>query len=221
MSDRKRMKMEDPGNSDNETVEFTVTTKVYANKQKLASLSEVFQKVFKYEKGAIEITDCTEKVFALFIAILEGRDTFEGLKKAGILGLSELFELLNMVEKYLIENVELKDSIEAAILDFPIDKDNLIRMMKVVKEWKTVPFFEPLCDKLRRTCAKFFLSQYKTANDIITILADFKEYDIKAGIYIYRNNHLFSSPLSDNFFLLCVDGCGVSWAPVAPTEIFK
>ena len=65
----------DEQTSENETIVFILETRVSADKKKLAAVSDVFKAEFEYEKGEIEIKDCSEKVFSKFIDFLEGNNT--------------------------------------------------------------------------------------------------------------------------------------------------
>jgi len=172
MGDRKRIKTGDETEG-NENVDFIFTTpSVRANKTKLAAASEIFKTEFKYESGEIEITDCSEKVFRMFVAILEEKDTFKSLHASRMFGLDDLFELMHLVEKYQIEKDKIKGSIRKAIVDFPIEKHSMIKIYTIAKQHESVPLFKELCEHVRMQCAKMYLRTYKSRDDVNNLFAE-------------------------------------------------
>ena len=66
-----------------------------------------------------------------------------------------------------------------AIIDFPVNRHNMIRFYKIAKQQENVPLFEALCNKLIWKCAKTYLDNYTSKADMNNLIAEANVSDFK------------------------------------------
>ena len=116
---------------------------------------------------AVEIKDASLNVFSQFIDILEGRTTFSCLYEMRSIGLAEMFEMYNLINKYQVKLDGLNEPIEHTIKTFPISSNNLPGIIELIETHKKMTIFEPICKELKTRCAKFAHKNYTDSSFVL------------------------------------------------------
>ena len=145
-------------------------TTLAAHKIILALHSDHFQNAFfgsgvkfkEQEEGTVVIKDTTKEAFEDFLAFnYEKNIEFE--KKT----LKELYEILNLAEKYQVK--ELKDKMGEFIKNFPLTIDNVVDVAKTTEEFS---HFENLSNYLYASCVAFIGAKFTDVQSVLTFVKE-------------------------------------------------
>ena len=143
-------------------------TTLDANKIIIALHSDHFKNAFfgsgvrfkEQEEGIVVIKDTTEEAFEDFLGFnYEKKIKFE--KKT----LKELYEILNLAEKYQVK--ELKDRVSKFIKNFPISISNVVDVAATTQEFS---HFENLSNGLYAACVAFIATEFTNAQSVLAFV---------------------------------------------------
>ena len=145
-----------------------VVDSLEAHKIILALHSDHFKNTFfgsgiffkENKEGIVVIKDTTKEAFEDFVGFnYEKRVEYE--KKT----LPELFELLNLAERYQVR--ELKDKVVTLIKNFPISTNNVTEVAATTYDF---PQFKEESEALYANCLSFLESQFSDARSVLTFV---------------------------------------------------
>ena len=148
--------------------EDKLVTTLDAHKIIIALHSDHFKNAFfgsgvrfkEQEEGIVVIKDTTKEAFEDFLGFnYEKKIKFE--KKT----LRELYEILNLAEKYQVK--ELKDRVSKFIKNFPISISNVVDVAATTQEFS---HFENLSNGLYAACVAFIAIEFTDAQSVLAFV---------------------------------------------------
>ena len=145
-----------------------LVTTLEAHKFILALHSDHFNNAFfgsgvnfkEEEEGVVVIKDATKEAFEDFLGFnYEKKIAFE--KKT----LRELYDILNLAERYQVE--ELKDAVCNFIQNFPLSIDNVVESAATAQEFL---HFENASQALFASCVAFTKTQFTNVDSVLTFV---------------------------------------------------
>lgn len=192
-----------------------VVGELKAHKYFLASVSSVFRKQFfgklAERKKIIDIKETTYDAFKFLLNyIYNGSDVW--MKGEG--NLEEMFEIINLAEKYDIRT--LREEIPKHLDEFDIEENNVLEVSRTAEVFK---HFESVSTQLLTKCSDFLKLVLKTDDDISNFCNSFVKYPEDQRLVadlLNMNNVKYEEVF--NLEAMVVDECGEP--EVKPPPVF-
>ena len=114
-----------------------------------------FYGALKEIEDTIVIKSTTKDAFVTMVNVFYGKKVDLAEKT-----IEELFDIANLAEKYQVE--ALKEEIEEAAKNFPLDEDNVVIVASIAEEFSQ---FQNLNNTIIRACRRFLLTVLKRPED--------------------------------------------------------